>query len=409
MDSSKARDVETVGRIAAVPTILEVVARTTGMRFTAVARVTENHWVACAVYDQMEFGLKPGGELVLETTICNEIRQHHQPVIFGHASTHPHFSTHATPKLYGLESYISIPIFRADGGFFGTLCAIDPKPAPLDDPNLLTTLELFAQLIGAQIDVEERLERTDHALADARATAKFREQFIAVLGHDLRNPLHSIRLGTEALRDMPLEARAQRTVGLIRCSAERMSELIDNILDFARGRLGGGIPVVIRREHDLATELAHIVDEVRAAHPEHRVEARLDIDAVVACDRRRIAQLLANLLGNAAIHGAPDVPIRVVASVAGDTFTLEVTNGGRAIPKDKIARLFQPFSRRTTDTPSPGLGLGLYIAAEVARAHGGTLEASSDEARTRFVFRMPLDATRELGDRGATETDASVS
>jgi signal transduction histidine kinase len=410
MDSSLARDVETVGRIAAVPTILEVVARTTGMRFTAVARVTDTHWMACAVYDQLEFGLKPGGELVLETTICNEIRQHRQPVVFGHASAHPHFSTHATPRLYSLESYISIPIFRGDGDFFGTLCAIDPKPALIDDPNLLKTLELFAQLIGAQIDVEERLERSDHALADAHDTAKLREQFIAVLGHDLRNPLHSIKLGTEVLEAMPLETPALRAVGMIRRSTGRMSELIDNILDFARGRLGGGIPVVLRHDDDLVAELAHVVDEIRVAYPQHLIEARLDIGAAVPCDRRRIAQLLANLLANAAIHGAPDAPIRVDASVHGDAFRLEVANGGPAIPAEKMARLFQPFSRRATDAPSPGLGLGLYIAAEVARAHRGTLEASSSaEAGTRFVFRMPMDAAHRHGGADATERDVTVS
>jgi signal transduction histidine kinase len=410
MDFSMARDVETVGRIAAVPTILEVVARTTGMRFTAVARVTDTHWMACAVYDQIEFGLKPGGELVLETTICNEIRQHHQPVIFGHASTHPHFATHATPRIYGLESYISIPIFRADGDFFGTLCAIDPKPAEIEDPNLLKTLVLFAQLIGTQIDVEERLERSDHALADARDAAKLREQFIAVLGHDLRNPLHSIKLGTEVLEAMPLAAPALRTVGLIQRSAERMSELIDNILDFARGRLGGGIPVALCHDNDLVSELAHVVDEVRVAYPHHLIEASLHIGTAVPCDRRRIAQLLANLLANAAIHGAPDAPIRVDASIRDDTFMLDVANGGPPIPAEKMARLFQPFSRRATDAPSPGLGLGLYIAAEVARAHGGTLEASSSAgAGTRFVFRMPLDTTHRRGVSDATVKDVTVS
>jgi len=87
-DAAIERDVQAIGRISAVPTILEVVARTTGMRFAAVARVTESQWVACAVYDRIEFGLVPGGELVLESTICNEIRQHHRPVVFGHASEH---------------------------------------------------------------------------------------------------------------------------------------------------------------------------------------------------------------------------------------------------------------------------------------------------------------------------------
>jgi GAF domain-containing protein len=150
-------DVAAVGRIGAVPTILQVVSRTTGMRFAAVARVTDTSWTACAVYDLVNFGLKPGGDLVLESTICNEIRQHGKPVIFNQASTNPKFVNHPTPKMYGFESYVSIPIFRADGEFFGTLCALDPLPAKVEDPNVQKTLELFAQLIAAQLDIEDRL------------------------------------------------------------------------------------------------------------------------------------------------------------------------------------------------------------------------------------------------------------
>ncbi len=101
-------DIEAISSIDAVPVILSMVKHLTGMRFAAVARVTERNWVACAVDDSIDFGLKPGGELVLESTICHEIRQHQQPVIFGHASAHPIFSRHHTPQTYGLESYISI-------------------------------------------------------------------------------------------------------------------------------------------------------------------------------------------------------------------------------------------------------------------------------------------------------------
>ena len=157
------RDIAAVNRIDVVPGILKTVADITGMRFTAVARVTDSHWIACAVRDQIAFGLEPGGELALETTICNEIRNSGRSVIFGQASLHPVFSTHQTPALYGFESYVSVPIVRHDGTFFGTLCAIDPLPAKLDDPHLLQTLQLFAQLIGSQLDLQDRLVVRDEA------------------------------------------------------------------------------------------------------------------------------------------------------------------------------------------------------------------------------------------------------
>ena len=137
-------DVAAIGRIPAVPTILDVVCRTTGMGFAAVARVTEDRWIACGVRDDIGFGLTTGGELPVETTICNEIRQSGEPVIINHADEDIGFFDHQTPVLYGFQSYISMPIILADGTFFGTLCAIDPKPAPLNTPETICMFKLFA-------------------------------------------------------------------------------------------------------------------------------------------------------------------------------------------------------------------------------------------------------------------------
>ena len=174
-EESIARDIAAINRIEAVPTILKAVTHTTGMRFAAVARVTDSHWIACAVHDGIDFGLRPGGELDLQTTICNEIRQTGEPVVFGQASAHPVFAGHLTPARYGFESYISVPIVRGDGSFFGTLCALDPLPARLDDPHVLQTLELFAQLIATQLDADDRLARSDEELSASRDRAKLRE------------------------------------------------------------------------------------------------------------------------------------------------------------------------------------------------------------------------------------------
>src|SRR5277367_1845655 len=128
-------DVQSVSRIEAVPTILDVVCRTTGMRFAAVARVTAEKWIACGVHDEIDFGLKPGGELKVETTICHEIRQSGEPVIIDHVAQDTAYCGHPTPALYGFQSYISVPIVRSTGGFFGTLCAIDPRPHLLNTPG----------------------------------------------------------------------------------------------------------------------------------------------------------------------------------------------------------------------------------------------------------------------------------
>lgn len=145
------RDIDLVSHLPAIGSILEAVSHETGMRFATVARVSDTRWTACAVYDTMNFGLRAGQDLVLETTICNEIREHGHTVTIDHASAHPLYSKHPTPALYGFESYISVPIYRADGQFFGTLCAVDPLPRHLE-PSTVRTLEKYARAIGAEID-----------------------------------------------------------------------------------------------------------------------------------------------------------------------------------------------------------------------------------------------------------------
>jgi len=147
-------DVAALLAMPAVPGMLELASAITGMRFVAVARVTADRWTACAVHDRLDFGLRPGDDLVLETTICDEIREHRHLVQFDQASTHPVFSSHPTPALYGFESYISVPLFRRDGGFHGTLCALDPTPSKLDAATV-KGFEVLAGVIGAHLEVQE--------------------------------------------------------------------------------------------------------------------------------------------------------------------------------------------------------------------------------------------------------------
>jgi GAF domain-containing protein len=134
LDDFPAAAVEAIAQISVVPTILDVVCKATGMRFAAVARVTADRWIACSVRDEIAFGLQPGGELKIETTICNEIREHRQAVIIDNVAEDLVYARHHTPAIYGLRSYISVPILLADGTFFGTLCAIDTVPRLLSRP-----------------------------------------------------------------------------------------------------------------------------------------------------------------------------------------------------------------------------------------------------------------------------------
>jgi signal transduction histidine kinase len=383
-------DIAEIQGIDAVTRILEVVCRTTGMGFAAVARVTDTRWICCAVRDEINFGLKPGGELKLETTICREVREARDPVIIDHVAEDEAYCGHPTPAMYGFQSYISMPIVLANGVFFGTLCAIDPRPARLKTPETVGMFRLFAELISFHLDAIERLAASEATLLDERKTAELREQFIAVLGHDLRNPLAAINSGAELLLRRPLDERASHIVGMMQTSVWRMSRLIDDVLDFARGRLGGGLTLLRNARQPLEPVLRQVVDEMRTSSPDRAFETEFSLTAPVDCDRNRLGQLLSNLLGNALTYGAPDKPIRVCARTEEKAFTLFVANAGEPIPPAALERLFQPFTRGAVRPNQQGLGLGLYIAAEIARAHGGTLDVTSSPEETRFTFRMPL-------------------
>jgi signal transduction histidine kinase len=383
-----ANDLEAISRIDAIPNILEVVCRTTGLGFAAVARVTEHHWVACAVRDDIAFGLQPGGELQVETTICNEIRDSGRLVVIDHASEDEVFCNHPTPKMYGFQSYISVPIFRA-GQFFGTLCAIDPKPARVNTPETVGMFKLFADLISFHLDAQARLQISEAALLDERETAQLREQFIAVLGHDLRNPLNAIFGGAELLAMMPLNEKAKPVVSLIQRSAARMAGLIGDVMDFARGRLGGGLSMTRVTDANLETTLEQVIAEVQSAWPDRVILSEVALSRPVAYDSARISQLFSNLLANALTHGDPAGPVRVSARSDDSGFELSVANFGEPLSPATINRLFLPFSRASAAPGQQGLGLGLYIASEIARAHEGSLEVASSPEETRFTFRIP--------------------
>ena len=180
-----------------------------------------------------------------------------------------------------------------------------------------------------------------------------------------------------------------KVIGLIRGSVRRMGGLIDNILDFARGRLGGGLTLYSSAK-PLGPTLEQVVAEIRASYPEIQIEADLEVTEAIEVDHARLAQMFSNLLANAVTHGADDQPIRVLALVAEGYLEISVANAGNPIPADAIDRLFQPFYRGNSNSRVQGLGLGLYISSQIAQAHGGRLDVFSDESETRFTFRMPV-------------------
>jgi len=269
-------------------------------------------------------------------------------------------------------------------------------PRHLKDGKTLAVLQLFSELISVQLEAEEQHQGNRAELNAQLEAAKLREQFIAVLGHDVRNPLSSIVTGTELVLRRSRDADDRRVLERIRSSSRRIAALVDDLLDLARGRLGGGIVLETADADDLLERLRHVVAEVQAAHPNRIIHFHVEAPGAVLCDAKRIEQLLSNLLANAVEHGAARTPI--VVALEGDerTLALKVTNEGPPIAQDKIAHLFEPYFRGQSGRRN-GLGLGLYIVSEIAKAHGGKVNVASSEERTSFTFTMPRNGLKMPG------------
>ncbi|NVJ06196.1 hybrid sensor histidine kinase/response regulator [Myxococcus sp. AM001] len=246
--------------------------------------------------------------------------------------------------------------------------------------------------------VEEGLKREEAA----RQTAVFREQFLGVLGHDLRNPLQAISGNAALLLRYGVLAEPQRkAVNRISISADRMARMINDLLDFTRTRLGGGYPLT-RARVNLHDVLRQVVEELEVAHPMRRFELTLSGKGWGEWDADRIAQAASNLVGNAVQYSPEDTAVSVSVRDEEGGVRMEVHNWGLPIPQERLPHIFDPFVRAQDmrSAQRNGLGLGLYITHEIVRAHGGLLRVTSTpEAGTRFWLCLPRFETPDMSSR----------
>ena len=248
---------------------------------------------------------------------------------------------------------------------------------------------LFAKLVGESLDADEALSQSQTELTHERELAGVQEQFIAILAHDLRNPVNALTSGLRLIEQGNIDDRGKVLVGLMRASVNRMGLLIENLLDQARNRSGAGIVIERVWTDDLGASLDQIIAELQAVAPNQPIEVDVYLPVPVYCDPPRVSQLFSNLLANAITHGEQGLPIKVNARATKDSFKLSVANGGDKITDDKMPTLFMPFERRDDRPSREGLGLGLFIASEIAKGHDGTLKVQSDHVETVFTFKMP--------------------
>jgi signal transduction histidine kinase len=247
-------------------------------------------------------------------------------------------------------------------------------------------------------------EAIDQMLAESvrsytRRVNRYRDQFLGILGHDLRNPLGAIVMSATYLsRDEELGAKHLKSAARILNGAQRMGRMVDLLLDLTRTRLGTGIPIS-RQRLDLRALCRQVLDELEAFHPDRLIQLEAAGEVHGAWDSDRLAQVLSNLVGNALQYGRPEAPITVSLRDEGKGVTLTVHNEGPPIPDGAQATLFDPLVRQSQEPePTGNLGLGLYIVREIVASHGGEVKvASSRAAGTTFTVRLPRAAPAEKG------------
>ncbi|KUJ62783.1 hypothetical protein AR687_05135 [Flavobacteriaceae bacterium CRH] len=414
------QDVINIQNISIVPKLLDVISQTTGMGFVAVARVTEDRWITCSVLDNVEFGLKPTDELQVKTTICDDIRKNYRPVIIDNVNEDDEFRNHHTPAMYHFQSYISMPIMRLDGSFFGTLCAIDPKPNNLKTFKVREMFSLFAELISFHINAIEKvveskisLEQKSNLLAKTEiekleiekiklniekkliekniSLEKMNnelEAFNYISSHDLQEPLRKIQLFTDIIeRD---EAKNLSEKGImafdkIRTSANRMQNLINDLLLYSKTKFD-------ERKFELKdlTSIANDVIEDLTIEVENKnVEFKIENLGTLHVIEFQFRQLLYNLISNSLKFSIPDkkliitITSKIINSAELDhllflpnTKYCKITVADNGIGFDpshneKIFGLFQALHTK----PTKSTGIGLTIVKRIVENHKGFIKA----------------------------------
>jgi len=416
------QDIEAVAQIPIINSLLDVVCQTTGMGFAAIARVTEDRWVTCGVRDDIAFGLKPGDELQVRTTICNEIRHSQKAVVIDHVKEDPAFCDHHTPAMYGFQSYISVPIIRKDGSFFGTLCAIDPNPNKLNTPKIIGMFNLFSDLISFHLNAldEMRLQKTfsdelekqvmertvdlEDKVIELARTNKELQSFAYISSHDLQEPLRKIQSFAARIMELEQKNLTDKTKDYflrMQSAANRMQSLIEDLLAYSRTNTS-------ERKFEVVN-LDKVLDEVKSDLAEELEHVNGVIEKGEMCDVKIIPfqfrQLLHNLVTNSLkfYHPGTTPMMTIYCEVGkGSTFPHEklvpdlkychisFQDNGIGFEQEYSDKIFELFQRLHGKLDYQGTGIGLAIVKKIVENHHGFISASSEPGKgARFDIYIP--------------------
>jgi signal transduction histidine kinase len=380
--------VATVAHCDSIAPLLRLAGEISGSNVALLARISDEVWTLCAKHEVSVVGAAADYQLSLGRPVSVRLGLMGVPISIAFSAQHSCGKLAASAIACG----VAAPIVLANGRFFGVLCALDPTSLSVDE-RIESKFTCLASVVASQIDQREQRDQQKTAFLDERSAGQLREQFIAILGHDLRNPLHAIFASSDILvRQLVYPAHAQ-IAARIKTNARRMAALIDDVLDFARGRLGGGITVELTEVENIDAGLMTVVQELQDSQTNCEILPDFHVTRSVRCDLGRLQQVASNLLGNALTHGEPHHPIKFSVRTDEHDLVLEVWNSGEPIPAESLSKIFEPFWRHSVSASRNGLGLGLHICSQIVSAHHGQISVTSTrENGTQFTARLPLSS-----------------
>tara|TARA_R110002049_G_scaffold28018_5_gene96665 strand:- start:13342 stop:14553 length:1212 start_codon:yes stop_codon:yes gene_type:complete len=396
------KDIEDIQSIAIVPTILDVVCRATGMGFAAIARVTEDTWLTCGVLDNIPFGLSVGDELEISTTFCKRVRESNELVVIDHVEKDEVYFNHPIPLQYGFQSYISVPIVRNNGEFFGTLCALDPKPNKLKNAKVIDMFTMFSQLISFHLDAVKTMRSQANIIKHKEgelATYDF------ISSHDLQEPLRKIEILSntiETREGQKLTLKGRKYFKSIRKAATQMRNILDDLLKYSENDFN---PKSFQVQ-----DMQKLVEQVRFRLSEEfdRSNATLTMGTLHPLQVMpvQMEQLFYNLFSNSLRYR--DRKRKLVIEVEsrtgpGSNFKVDdldknlhyceitVRDNGKGFDQQYNEKIFEIFQRLENKQDDKSTGIGLAIVKRIVANHNGRIMATSEpNSHATFKIYLPI-------------------